>query len=305
MIIINLSVTTKFIVRLQYIIHKEMARAEGYDTFLFDCDGVVWRGSNPVPGASETLKHLISLNKTVIFVTNNTSKTRTRYRTRFKEVLDLDVSENQIYSAGITAALYVKQKLKLGEKIFLIGSQGLSEIMDETDVEYIGHECVMEGSYFTDFLDFVPDGCVKYVVGALDGYFNYSKMAKAFIYIKECGAEYIATNLDMNHCLNSCRMLPGTGAVLEGLSQSLGMQPKVLGKPSSLMFDMICSDHKIENKSRVLMVGDTMQSDVQFGINSGIDTALVLSGITSKDTLLEETSIRPTFVIDSISDLLK
>ena len=130
-------------------------------------------------------------------------------------------------------------------------------------------------------------------------------MTKAFIYIKECGAEYIATNLDMNHSLSDSRLLPGTGAVLEGLNQSLGIQPKVLGKPSSLMFDMICSDHDIRDKSKVLMIGDSLQSDIQFGINSGVDTALVLSGITSRDILSQETSVKPTFVLNSIADLFE
>ena len=282
-----------------------MSFTDRYNTFLFDCDGVVWRGKNPVLGAPEVLKHLISLNKNVIFVTNNTSKTRAAYRDTFKSVLGINVTDNQVYSAGITAALYVKRRLMPGEKIFLIGTKGLSETMEESGVEHIGYGCDMDGSYFTDFVDFVPESNVKFVVGAFDNYCNYAKIAKAFIYIKECGAEYIATNLDMNHALNDARLLPGTGAVLEGLSQSLGIQPKVLGKPSHLIFDMISSDHNLRDKSKVLMVGDTLESDIQFGINSGVDTALVLSGITSRDMLDRDAAIKPTFVLDSIAELLK
>ncbi|XP_063673715.1 uncharacterized protein LOC134810951 [Bolinopsis microptera] len=177
--------------------------------------------------------------------------------------------------------------------------------MEENGVDHIGYGCDIDSSYFTDFVDFVPESNVKFLVGAFDGYFNYAKMAQAYIYIKECGAEYIATNVDMNHALNEARLLPGTGAVLEGLTQSLGIQPKVLGKPSHLMFDMIRSEHNLQDKSKVLMVGDTLESDIQFGINSGVDTALVLSGITSRDMLDQDTSIKPTFVLDSIAELLK
>ena len=285
-----------------------MSFTKHYDTFLFDCDGVIWRGNKEIPGASDVLNHLLSLNKRVIFVTNNTSKTRVAYRETFKTVLGLTVLDNQVYSAGITAALYVKRKLRQGEKIFLIGSKGLTETMDENGIEYIGYSCDMDGRHQVDFANYVPESNVKFVVGAFDGYFNYAKMAEAFIYIKECGAEYIATNIDMNHSLNDSRILPGTGAVLEGLTQSIGIQPKVLGKPSSIMFDMISADHNIRDKSKVLMIGDTLPSDIQFGINSGVDTALVLSGITTKDMIVnlnQEAPIKPTFVLDSIADLLK
>ena len=128
----------------------------------------------------------------------------------------------------------------------MIGSKGFSEIMSENEVEYIGYGPDMDGSYFTDFLDFEPEKNVKFVVGAFDSYMNYSKMAKAFIYINECGAEYIATNLDLNCNISKTRILPGTGSVLAGLSQSLGIQPMVVGKPSSKMFDMISADHGLQ-----------------------------------------------------------
>jgi 4-nitrophenyl phosphatase len=275
-----------------------------YDTFLFDCDGVIWRGVDPVPGASDVINNLLDLNKNVIFVTNNNSKTRKSFQETVKTVMGISMPFDKLYSSGITAALYVKKKLMPGEKIFLIGSKGLSENMDENDVEYIGLGCDTEACFFYDFADFVPEDGVKFVVGAFDCYMTYSKMAKAFIYIKECGAEYIATNLDLNCNISKTRVVPGTGSVLAGLSQSLGVQPMVIGKPSTMMFDMISADHNLQDKSKILMVGDNLATDIQFGINSGIDTALVLSGITSRDALNNENSIKPTYVLDSIANII-
>ena len=280
-----------------------MSLIDHYDTFLFDCDGVVWRGLEQVSGASHVLNHLISLNKNVIFVTNNNTKTRKTFRDSVKSILGISVSNDKLYSSGITAGLYVKRNIKPGEKIFLIGTKGLSETMEESGVEHIGYGCDMDGSYFTDFVDFVPESNVKFVVGAFDNYCNYAKIAKAFIYIKECGAEYIATNLDLTCNISKTRQLPGTGSVLAGLTQSLGVQPKVIGKPSTIMFDVISADHNLQDKSKVLMVGDNLSTDIQFGINAGIDTALVLTGVTTRDMLNKEGCVKPTYVLDSIADI--
>lgn len=280
-----------------------MSLIDHYDTFLFDCDGVVWRGLEQVSGASHVLNHLISLNKNVIFVTNNNTKTRKTFRDSVKSILGISVSNDKLYSSGITAGLYVKRNIKPGEKIFLIGTKGLSETMEESGVEHIGYGCDMDGSYFTDFVDFVPESNVKFVVGAFDNYCNYAKIAKAFIYIKECGAEYIATNLDLTCNISKTRQLPGTGSVLAGLTRSLGVQPKVIGKPSTIMFDVISADHNLQDKSKVLMVGDNLSTDIQFGINAGIDTALVLTGVTTRDMLNKEGCVKPTYVLDSIADI--
>ena len=280
-----------------------MSLIDHYDTFLFDCDGVVWRGLEQVSGASHVLNHLISLNKNVIFVTNNNTKTRKTFRDSVKSILGISVSNDKLYSSGITAGLYVKRNIKPGEKIFLIGTKGLSETMEESGVEHIGYGCDMDGNYFTDFVDFVPESNVKFVVGAFDNYCNYAKIAKAFIYIKECGAEYIATNLDLTCNISKTRQLPGTGSVLAGLTRSLGVQPKVIGKPSTIMFDVISADHNLQDKSKVLMVGDNLSTDIQFGINAGIDTALVLTGVTTRDMLNKEGCVKPTYVLDSIADI--
>ena len=281
-----------------------MPLSDCYNTFLFDCDGVVWRGLEQVPGASAVLNRLLDLNKNVIFVTNNNTKTRKSFRESIERILGISVSNDKLYSSGITAALYVKSKLQPGEKIFLIGSKGLSENMDDNGVEYIGYGCDMDASYFTDFLEFMPESNVKFVVAGFDCYLNYAKMTKAFIYIKECGAEYIATNLDLTYTVSDTRILPGTGSTLAGLTQSLGVQPTVIGKPSTIMFDMISADHSLNDKSKILMVGDNLLTDIQFGMNSGIDTALVLTGVTSKDMLNQKDSAKPTYVLDSITDLL-
>lgn len=286
------------------MLHSE-SFIEKYDVFLFDCSGVLWHGKDPIPNSKKVVEKLLSLNKLVIFVTNNSAKTRIAMKNCINETLGISVSLDVLYSPGVSLASYINKRIKPGEKVFLIGSNGLAEIMDEFKIDYIGFGQDMDPHNFSEFAEFKPVPSVKFVVGSFDPYYNYTKLVKAYIYITECGAEYITTNLDLEYPLNELRTLPGTGQLLSGLNLATNSNPKVMGKPSSLLFDLICNDHSIHDKSKVLMVGDSLLTDIQFGINSKIDTALVLTGITKKGMISERTlDSGPTYVLNSIADLL-
>ena len=281
-----------------------MSFVEKYDVFLLDCDGVIWTGKDAVPGAADVITKLMALNKRVMFVTNNSTKTRQILVDQIQSVLGISgISGDVCYSSGIATARFLKDKLQEGEKVFIIGSEGFSQVMTENGIEYIGLGLDIEPINFKEFGNFKPDPSIKYVVGGFDPYFNHTKMTKAFIYIREGGAKYIATNLDIVYPLSKDRLLPGTGSVLAGLNHALGTLPTVIGKPSSVFFDVISKDHGITDKSRVLMVGDNLLTDIQFGCNSGIDTALVMTGVTTKE-MLSEPGAKPTYIMDSMVGLL-
>eukprot|EP00116_Pleurobrachia_bachei_P019151 sb/3479413/ len=274
-----------------------------YDVYLFDCDGVLWLCALPARSAVDVLTTLLSQNKKVILVTNNSTKTRALLNQHVQTALGMSMpDDNCLYSSGIACAMYMKEQLKEGEKVFLIGSKGFSQVLTECGVEFIGHG-PHDPMDFYEFNDFKLDPSVKFVVGGFDPHFNHTKMTKAFIYVREGGAEYVATNLDIVYPLSPTRQLPGTGSVLAGLNNALGTTPKVIGKPSPVFFDIISRDHDIPDKSRVLMVGDNLLTDIQLAVNSGIDSALVLTGVSKKDDL-SECCKKPTFVIDSITYLI-
>ena len=277
---------------------------KSYDVYLFDCVGVLWRGLEPVPGAADVIQTLLSQNKKVILVTNNSTKTRALLSKHVQTALGFTLPDEKcLYSSGIACAMYMKHQLKEGEKVFLIGSKGFSQVLGECGVEFVGHG-PHEPLDFYEFNDLQLDPTVKFVVGGFDPHFTHTKMAKAFIYIREGGAEYVATNLDIVYPLSSTRQLPGTGSVLAGLNTALGATPTVIGKPSPVFFDIISRDHDIKDKSRVLMVGDNLLTDIQFAENSGIDSALVLTGVAKRSDV-EESAAKPTFIVDSIADLIK
>lgn len=279
-----------------------MKLIEQYDTILLDCDGVLWTGPDPVPGAAATLTTLHSLGKQIIFVTNNSTKNSQLLLSAFEEKLGItNVKASHVYSSGMAAASYLKKRLAPGEKVYLIGSPGFRSILEQQGIEYIGYGA-LENRQVAEWSTWTPDPAVRYVAGGMDLNYTHTKMTEAYLYIKECGAVYVASNVDMTYPMTN-RTLPGTGAVLAGLTAVLGIQPIVTGKPSGIMYDIIAEDHSLTDRSRVLMVGDRLDTDIQFGINAGIDTAMVCTGVSGASEITE--ACRPTYLLDSVVDLLK
>ena len=129
----------------------------GIDTFIFDCDGVLWRGSHLIPGAKKTLAYLRVLGKKILFVTNNATKSRRAYLQKFKE-LDLEahlvipcplvhmtmfsyfIRQNEVFGSAYAAAYYMKHALQFpaDKKVYVIGMEGMTEELDEQGISYVG-----------------------------------------------------------------------------------------------------------------------------------------------------------------------
>ena len=283
-----------------------MAICENYDVFLFDCDGVLWHGKHEIEGAADVIRYLYNHGKRIFLVTNNGTKTRKILLETVENVLGIkDFPSESMYSSGIATVKYLKSIIQPKEKVFLIGSLGLKQLMDENGINYIGYGH-LEPRTFTDFGDFELDPLVKYVVGSFDPYANHNKITQAYLYIKENNAQYIASNMDKRFPFSATRTLPGTGAILAGLNQTLGYGPVIIGKPSSIFYDIISSDQKLPDKSKVLMIGDNLNTDIMFAKNSGIDSALVLTGVVKPEDARnrDSLSVKPTFIIDSVRNLI-
>ena len=120
---------------------------------------------------------------------------------------------------------------------------------------------------------------------------------------------FVATNIDNVYSTGS-RLMPGGGSSMITLASASGRTPFICGKPSKILFDQLINKHGLENEplSKFLMIGDKIDTDIVFGHNSGIDTLLVFSGVTSKDKLsahlASTTPVIPTYTLDSVKDLL-
>eukprot|EP00585_Thalassiosira_rotula_P011265 CAMPEP_0196159916 /NCGR_PEP_ID=MMETSP0910-20130528/46562_1 /TAXON_ID=49265 /ORGANISM="Thalassiosira rotula, Strain GSO102" /LENGTH=394 /DNA_ID=CAMNT_0041424841 /DNA_START=9 /DNA_END=1194 /DNA_ORIENTATION=- len=309
----------------------------GVDVFIFDCDGVIWRGDSLIDGIPETLAKLRALGKKMYFVTNNSTKSRAGYKKKF-DSLGLDVPAEEIFSSSFAAAAYLEQtKFKeSGKKVYVVGEVGIQEELDLIGVPHFGGPedgdkvpdmgpgCMVEhdpdvGAVVVGFDgmpedgDKVPDmgpGCmvehdpdVGAVVVGFDRYVNYYKIQYAQLCINENpGCEFIATNTDAVTHLTDAQEWAGNGSMVGAIKGCTGQEPTVVGKPSPLMIDYLCDKLGLE-RGKICMVGDRLDTDILFGTDNGLKSLLVLSGVTTEDKLLsQENTITPDFYADSIVD---
>jgi phosphoglycolate phosphatase len=278
---------------------------DGKDVFLFDCDGVIWVGSELVAGVGEVLQNLIALGKRVLFVTNNSTKSRKAYVRRFAD-LGLDfVAPQQIYSSSWATAAHLKS-LNFGGKVYVVGEIGIREELECVGIASLGADLDNErdgGVFARD--EWVADEDVGAVVVGYDRQINFYKLAAAQQYLARGGEQclLLATNPDSTFPVRAGERLPGAGTMVAAVERCSGRQATVIGKPSSLIVDLLMAEHGIDDASRVLMVGDRLNTDIAFGNNAGADTLLVLTGISTL-TDLDTSDVQPAHYTPSIVDLL-
>ncbi|EED12246.1 4-nitrophenylphosphatase [Talaromyces stipitatus ATCC 10500] len=282
-----------------------------FDTFLFDCDGVLWSGDHTFPGTAETLELLRSRGKQVVFVTNNSTKSRADYKKKL-DGLGIPSNVEEIFSSSYSASIYISRILKLPAdkpKVFVIGETGIEQELRNENVPFIG------GTDPTLRRDLVPedyklmangdpsllDPEVGVVLVGLDFHINYLKLALAFQYIRR-GAVFLATNIDST-LPNQGSLFPGAGSMSAPLIMMSGKEPTALGKPSQAMMDAIEGKFQFD-RNRTCMVGDRTNTDIRFGIEGKLGgTLAVLTGVSTKDDVLNGL-LRPAAYVDKLSDLL-
>ncbi|AEO69378.1 573b9433-3100-40b6-a798-1171f91258eb [Thermothielavioides terrestris] len=281
-----------------------------FDTFLLDCDGVIWTGDHVFEGVPETLELLRSRGKKIVFVTNNSTKSRQEYLKKFTSLgIQSDVEE--IFGSAYSSAIYISRILKLPRpknKVFVIGEAGIENELRSENVPFIGGT---DPAFRRDMTpeDFkgIADGTlldpeVGCVLAGLDFHINYLKLSHALQYLRR-GAVFLATNVDSTFPMNH-NFFPGAGAVSTPLAYATGQQPLALGKPSQAMLDAIEGKFRLD-RARTCMVGDRLNTDIKFGIEGRLGgTLAVLTGVNSQaDWEAPDAVAVPAFYVDRLSDL--
>jgi 4-nitrophenyl phosphatase/phosphoglycolate phosphatase len=276
------------------------------DVFIFDCDGVIWKGDSIIPGVPKVLDKLRELGKKIFFVTNNSTKSRKGYLKKF-ESLGLKVAPEEIFSSSFAAAAYLEQNpLPSGKKVYIIGQEGIGEELDLLNIPHIGGPAdAGKAIKLGPGVNVEHDHDVAAVIVGFDSAINYYKIQYAQLCINENkGCKFIATNLDAVTHLTDEQEWAGNGAMVGAIKGCTGQEPIVVGKPSPLMVDYIVDKYKV-NRARICMVGDRLDTDVLFGTDNGLQTVLTLSGVTTVEKLLSPAnSIKPEYYVDTIVDFL-
>ncbi|GJQ12825.1 hypothetical protein GpartN1_g4616.t1 [Galdieria partita] len=281
---------------------------DGVHMFIFDCDGVIWKGDSLIAGAKELITQLKSMRKQVYFITNNSTKSRAAYLKKFHSLGLDNVDAEEILSSSYAAAAYLTSIdfQSKGKKVYVIGERGIEEELEKHHIAYLGGES--DKNKVPDMRPggkVVQDPQVGAVVVGFDRYINYYKIQYAQLCLSqnsEC--LFIATNLDSVTHLTDAQEWAGNGAMVGAIRGCTQKEPIVVGKPSPLLINDVIQKHRLE-PYQICMVGDRLDTDILFGKNNGLRTVLSLSGVTTMENLLsDKNKILPDYYIQSVADLL-
>ncbi|CAL1599034.1 unnamed protein product [Knipowitschia caucasica] len=282
---------------------------DSVDSVLFDCDGVIWRGDQAVPGASEVINLLKKHGKKVFFVTNNSSKTRKLYADKMS-LLGFNVTEDDVFGTAYCCALYLRTVCQLQGKVYLVGSDAMKQELEAVGIQQTGVGPDPISGKHADWANVPLDPEVKAVVVGFDEHFSYMKMNRAMQYLNQ-GCLFVGTNRDSRLPLEGGKAVPGTGCILQAVEAAAQREAQTVGKPNRFMFECVASQFGVEQE-RCLMVGDRLDTDILLGSNCGLKTLLALTGVnTVADALEHQRSgcpkrqgMVPDYYVESIADLL-
>ncbi len=246
--------------------------------YLIDMDGVIYRGSQLIPGAERFIAELLRLDVPFLFLTNNSQRTRRDVATKLQR-LGIDVGEEHVFTCAMATARFLAQQQPKGTA-YVIGEGGLLTALHsngyaivEKDPDYV---VVGEGRTFTFEM-------VETALGLILG-----------------GAKLVATNLDPN-CPTQTGTRPGCGAIVAMLETASGVKAFSVGKPSPVMLRGARKELGL-SADQTIVIGDTMETDILGGVQLGYRTILVLSGGTKREDLMRY-AFRPDLMVESIADL--
>ena len=248
-------------------------------SFLMDMDGVLVHEEHIIPGAAEFIAELTRRRANFVVVTNNPIYTRRDLRARLLAT-GLDIPEDRIWTSALATAKFLHSQRPDGSA-FVIGEVGLTTAMHEA------------GYVLTDRN---PD----YVVLGETRTYSFEAITTA-IRLIDAGARFVATNPDPTGP-SRAGLLPAAGAVAALIEKATGKKPYFVGKPNPLMMRSALRAMGAHSESTV-MIGDRMDTDVIAGLEAGLATILVLTGISTLESV-EQYPFRPSLVINSIADLI-
>ncbi|MGN0911446.1 MAG: HAD-IIA family hydrolase [Thermoguttaceae bacterium] len=248
--------------------------------FICDMDGVIYHGNRLLPGVAEFIDWLHKEDKKFLFLTNNSGYTPRELQQRLAR-MGLDVSEDHFYTSALATAEFLK-KQKPGCSVYAIGEAGLFKALYDAGVT---------------MNDVNPD---YVVIGEAKSY-TLDTLIKATNLVV-AGAKLIGANSDISGPIEN-GIMPACRALVAPIELATGKQAYFCGKPNPLMMRTglnILGLHSGE----CVMVGDRMDTDVVSGMESGMSTILVLSGVSTLDTV-NTFAYRPTMILDGVGDIVK
>ncbi|MFG2304888.1 HAD-IIA family hydrolase [Actinacidiphila glaucinigra] len=256
-----------------------MTARKPIESWLTDMDGVLMHEGIPVPGADAFIKRLRDSGRPFLVLTNNSIYTPRDLAARLSRI-GLDVPAENIWTSALATARFLDDQHP-GGTAYVIGEAGLTTALHDAGYVLTDHE---------------PD----FVILGETRTYSFEALTKA-IRLINAGSRFIATNPD-NTGPSPEGALPATGSVAALITKATGKDPYFVGKPNPLMMRTGLNTIGAHSETSA-MIGDRMDTDVLAGLEAGMQTFLVLTGLTRSDDI-DRFPYRPTTVVDSIADLV-
>ncbi|MGM8215883.1 HAD-IIA family hydrolase [Bacillaceae bacterium W0354] len=252
--------------------------------FIFDLDGTVYVDNRLIDGAEESIKKLQARGDKVVFLTNKSIETIEAYVDKLTR-LGIEVKRENVINSNFLTARYLASRLEQDEKVFVIGEEPLYDELRAMGI---------------NISDNAMD--VSYVVLGWDRLFTYEKLNTAFQAWRN-GAKVVATNPDRT-CPVEGGQIPDCGAMVGAMEGATGEKIDViLGKPSPLAANFIVEEILELPPENCYMVGDRLETDIRMGNLCGMQSVLVLTGITNRE-MLNQALDQPKYVLNSINEIV-
>ena len=250
-----------------------------YKLYLIDLDGTIYNGDKKIKYAKEFVDYLNTNNIDYLFLTNNSTRQPKEVAEHLKN-FDIDTSEEHVFTSSDATKIYLEGK---GYKnLYVIGESGLKNTL-------------------SSFNQKENEDCVDAVVVGLDRKLSYDKLTIATRAILK-GAELIGTNPD-TLLPTANGFMPSNGGQVKYLEYATSTPATFIGKPSKIIMESAINLFSY-SKDEIVMIGDNYDTDIMAGINGGIDTIHVQTGVTSVEDL-ESKAHKPTYSIKNLFELVK
>lgn len=252
---------------------------------LLDADGTLWRGGAAIEGAPEFVRRVKAAGIGRVLVSNNAGPDRNSYAEKCRR-LDLDFSEEEIFSVNHLAGPWIARHYP-GRRVLVIGSDMLVGTMrlhaEVTKAgEWLDEMGVGQRMHTPDDLAVLREAEFDVVLIGIDVNASYLKLALASVLVQR-GAQLIGANPDYSFPFEGGYVLPGNGSIVKLVASVAGVEPEFLGKPSLHLLDQIEEETGVD-RNEMLMIGDRIETDIEFAQRAGIPSYLVMTGVCSDPT---------------------
>ena len=288
-----------------------------YDTFLVDCDGVLWSLNmyDTFDGIAASVERLRELGKHIYFVSNNTTHTKETIMEKMQRAGGFEAKPEEVLDVNEATMTYLRDIAKVTGKVYVLGSQPLADALEKGGFETFGvgpDPDPIVGDLtvgLPNLLRHKLEPNVGAVVFGMDGYFDFNKMFKATNFLLKADCAFAATSVEPLMYMGRGEMrraVPIIGSLIASVEKSTSRQPTVIGKPSTTYFSCVEALHPEIDPKRTVMIGDYLESDMAFASNCGLDSILVCTGADNEKTTMKafkkdpDTAL-PNYIMDDFA----